>query len=72
MHLSISFSNISKKDFCFSNNRYVCIDMMKFGIHLFQVYVNPANVDKYLIDSITRPADDPNAGEVYYRYELKR
>lgn len=44
--------------------------MMKFAIHLFQVYVNPANVDKYLIDSITRPADDPNAGEVYYRYEL--
>lgn len=34
---------------------------------LKSVYVNPANVDKYLIDSITRPADDPNAGEVYYR-----
>ncbi|KAL8473876.1 hypothetical protein ACS0TY_030655 [Phlomoides rotata] len=34
---------------------------------LKSVYVNSANVDKYLIDSITRPADDPNAGEVYYR-----
>lgn len=42
-------------------NIYMCVD-------LFQVYVNSANVDKYLIDSITRPADDPNAGEVYYRY----
>lgn len=34
---------------------------------LKSVYVNSANVDDYLIDSITRPADDPNAGEVYYR-----
>lgn len=35
---------------------------------LLQVYINAENVDDYLIDSITRPADDPNAGEVYYRY----
>ncbi|KAL0332898.1 UNVERIFIED_CONTAM: Pheophytinase, chloroplastic [Sesamum calycinum] len=34
---------------------------------LKSVYINAANVDDYLIDSITRPADDPNAGEVYYR-----
>ncbi|GAA0149353.1 hypothetical protein Leryth_002525 [Lithospermum erythrorhizon] len=34
---------------------------------LKSVYVNSTNVDDYLIDSITRPADDPNAGEVYYR-----
>ncbi|KAL1569482.1 pheophytinase, chloroplastic [Salvia divinorum] len=34
---------------------------------LKSVYVNSANVDDYLINSITRPADDPNAGEVYYR-----
>lgn len=34
---------------------------------LKSVYVNPSNVDDYLVESITRPADDPNAGEVYYR-----
>ncbi|PIN15781.1 putative hydrolase/acyltransferase (alpha/beta hydrolase superfamily) [Handroanthus impetiginosus] len=34
---------------------------------LKSVYINAANVDDYLINSITRPADDPNAGEVYYR-----
>lgn len=34
---------------------------------LKSVYINAENVDDYLIDSITRPADDPNAGEVYYR-----
>ncbi|KAK6125664.1 hypothetical protein DH2020_040590 [Rehmannia glutinosa] len=39
---------------------------------LKSVYINAANVDDYLIDSITRPADDPNAGEVYYRYEMNR
>jgi len=33
-----------------------------------QVYVNSSNVDDYLVESITRPAQDPNAGEVYYRY----
>jgi hypothetical protein len=32
------------------------------------VYVNASNVDDYLVESITRPAADPNAGEVYYRY----
>lgn len=37
-------------------------------IFSFQVYINSSNVDDYLINSITRPADDPNAGEVYYRY----
>lgn len=36
--------------------------------YLFQVYKNISNVDDYLIESIIRPADDPNAGEVYYRY----
>lgn len=36
----------------------------------WQVYINAANVDEYLINSIVRPADDPNAGEVYYRYEM--
>lgn len=34
---------------------------------LKSVYINPANVDDYLITSIMKPADDPNAGEVYYR-----
>lgn len=34
---------------------------------LKSVYINPSNVDDYLVESITRPADDPNAGEVYYR-----
>lgn len=33
-----------------------------------QVYINASNVDDYLVESITRPAADPNAGEVYYRY----
>lgn len=35
---------------------------------MFQVYKNTSNVDDYLVESITRPAADPNAGEVYYRY----
>lgn len=41
-----------------------------FRILLFptQVYKNTSNVDEYLVDSITMPAADPNAGEVYYRY----
>ncbi|XP_031499502.1 uncharacterized protein LOC116263848 [Nymphaea colorata] len=34
---------------------------------LKSVYPNSANVDDYLVESITRPAADPNAGEVYYR-----
>lgn len=34
---------------------------------LKSVYINSSNVDDYLINSITKPADDPNAGEVYYR-----
>ncbi|KAF3441084.1 hypothetical protein FNV43_RR19370 [Rhamnella rubrinervis] len=34
---------------------------------LKSVYVNTSNVDKYLVESITMPAADPNAGEVYYR-----
>ncbi|KAI3982662.1 hypothetical protein MKX01_021419 [Papaver californicum] len=34
---------------------------------LKSVYVNSSNVDDYLVQSITKPADDPNAGEVYYR-----
>ncbi|KAK4262152.1 hypothetical protein QN277_027741 [Acacia crassicarpa] len=34
---------------------------------LKSVYKNTANVDDYLVESITRPAADPNAGEVYYR-----
>lgn len=34
---------------------------------LKSVYKNTSNVDNYLVESITRPADDPNAGEVYYR-----
>lgn len=33
-----------------------------------QVYVNSSNVDDYLVESIMKPAEDPNAGEVYYRY----
>ncbi|KAG6476341.1 hypothetical protein ZIOFF_065581 [Zingiber officinale] len=32
-----------------------------------KVYINTSNVDNYLVESITRPAGDPNAGEVYYR-----
>lgn len=35
-----------------------------------QVYINSSNVDDYLVESITRPAADPNAGEVYYRYMM--
>lgn len=34
---------------------------------LKSVYVNSTNVDDYLVESITKPAEDPNAGEVYYR-----
>ncbi|GAB2279598.1 hypothetical protein Dimus_014240 [Dionaea muscipula] len=34
---------------------------------LKSVYINTTNVDDYLIESITMPASDPNAGEVYYR-----
>ncbi|XP_051148890.1 pheophytinase, chloroplastic [Andrographis paniculata] len=34
---------------------------------LKSVYINAENVDEYLINSITKPANDPNAGEVYYR-----
>ncbi|XP_043712747.1 pheophytinase, chloroplastic [Telopea speciosissima] len=34
---------------------------------LKSVYINTTNVDDYLVESITRPAADPNAGEVYYR-----
>lgn len=34
---------------------------------LKSVYINPSNVDDYLVESITAPASDPNAGEVYYR-----
>jgi len=47
--------------------KLTCLCYKNFVV--FQVYVNSANVDKYLIDSITKPADDPNAGEVYYRYD---
>ncbi|KAL6993559.1 hypothetical protein U1Q18_011673 [Sarracenia purpurea var. burkii] len=34
---------------------------------LKNVYIDTSNVDDYLIESITRPTDDPNAREVYYR-----
>ncbi|CAH2076436.1 unnamed protein product [Thlaspi arvense] len=34
---------------------------------LKSVYVNTTNVDDYLVESISKPATDPNAGEVYYR-----
>ncbi|XVF17924.1 hypothetical protein REPUB_Repub10bG0166700 [Reevesia pubescens] len=34
---------------------------------LKNVYINSSNVDDYLVESIKMPADDPNAGEVYYR-----
>ncbi|KAJ4913883.1 alpha/beta-Hydrolases superfamily protein [Raphanus sativus] len=34
---------------------------------LKSVYINAANVDDYLVESISKPATDPNAGEVYYR-----
>ncbi|KAJ7944261.1 putative Alpha/beta hydrolase [Quillaja saponaria] len=34
---------------------------------LKSVYINTSNVDDYLVESITQPAADPNAGEVYYR-----
>lgn len=36
-----------------------------------QVYINTENVDDYLVESISKPARDPNAGEVYYRYQKK-
>jgi hypothetical protein len=41
---------------------------IKWIILMTQVYINASNVDDYLVESITRPAADPNAGEVYYRY----
>ncbi|KAL6912263.1 hypothetical protein ACP4OV_001068 [Aristida adscensionis] len=34
---------------------------------LKSVYIDPRNVDGYLVGSITAPTADPNAGEVYYR-----
>ncbi|XP_034225064.1 pheophytinase, chloroplastic isoform X2 [Prunus dulcis] len=34
---------------------------------LKSVYKNTSNVDDYLVESITMPAADPNAGDVYYR-----
>ncbi|CAL0313283.1 unnamed protein product [Lupinus luteus] len=34
---------------------------------LKSVYKDSTNVDDYLVESITRPASDPNAREVYYR-----
>ncbi|XP_008452066.1 pheophytinase, chloroplastic isoform X2 [Cucumis melo] len=34
---------------------------------LKSVYVNSENVDDYLVESISMPAADPNAREVYYR-----
>ncbi|XP_078438773.1 alpha/beta-Hydrolases superfamily protein [Wolffia australiana] len=34
---------------------------------LKSVYINSTNVDDYLLESITRPAADPNAREVYFR-----
>ncbi|XP_058088191.1 pheophytinase, chloroplastic [Magnolia sinica] len=34
---------------------------------LKSVYINTSNVDDYLVESIIKPAADPNAGEVYYR-----
>ncbi|KAJ3692494.1 hypothetical protein LUZ60_012844 [Juncus effusus] len=34
---------------------------------LKSVYVDSTNVDEYLVESITAPTSDPNAGEVYYR-----
>lgn len=34
---------------------------------LKSVYINSSNVDDYLVESITYPASDPKAGEVYYR-----
>lgn len=37
-----------------------------------QVYINTSNVDDYLVESIKKPADDPNAGEVYYRYACQQ
>lgn len=50
--------------------RHDFVIVTQWVIHLWQVYINAANVDEYLITSIVRPADDPNAGEVYYRYEI--
>lgn len=34
---------------------------------LKSVCINKSNVDDYLVESITKPANDPNAREVYYR-----
>ncbi|MQL88738.1 hypothetical protein Taro_021305 [Colocasia esculenta] len=34
---------------------------------LKSVYIDSSNVDDYLLESIIKPAEDPNAGEVYYR-----
>ncbi|KAE8709517.1 hypothetical protein F3Y22_tig00110330pilonHSYRG00093 [Hibiscus syriacus] len=33
---------------------------------LKNVYIDTSNVDDYLVESIRMPANDPNAGEVYY------
>ncbi|KAJ7953024.1 putative Alpha/beta hydrolase [Quillaja saponaria] len=38
---------------------------------LKSVYKNTSNVDDYLVESITQPAADPNAGEVYYRLMMR-
>lgn len=42
------------------------------GVLEMQVYINTSNVDDYLVESISKPATDPNAGEVYYRYIHKK
>ena len=34
---------------------------------LQQVYIDDTNIDEDLVDSIVRPAQDPNAAEVFYR-----
>ena len=34
---------------------------------LRQVYANHTNIDDDLVKSIALPADDPNAGEIFYR-----
>jgi pimeloyl-ACP methyl ester carboxylesterase len=47
-----------------SDHRYVRVSQTQPAL---QVYIDPRNVDDYLVGSITAPTADPNAGEVYYR-----
>lgn len=52
-----------KRQMFFCDTDLICLLVLQM-----QVYINTSNVDDYLVESISKPANDPNAGEVYYRY----